>query len=98
MMSALRLKRGFEKSMIELCWRNRLPKILELTQRLTIWVHTRLGRLSSEVEKLRPGHPLLPVGIREIAFFETVEEGKGAFEVLGLSELLGLGILDAGPH
>jgi hypothetical protein len=30
MMSALRLKRGFEKSMIALCWSNRLPKIVEL--------------------------------------------------------------------
>jgi hypothetical protein len=36
--------------------------------------------------------------MREIAVFETVEQGKGVFEVLGLSELLGLGIFDAGLH
>jgi hypothetical protein len=51
-----------------------------------------------KLTKLRPSHPLLPVGIREIAFFETVKQGEGMFEVLGLGELLGLGVLDASLH
>jgi hypothetical protein len=51
-----------------------------------------------KLKELRPSHPLLPVNIREVAFFETIEQWEGVFEVLGLRELLGLGILDASLH
>jgi hypothetical protein len=54
--------------------------------------------LGGKVKELRPGHPLLPVNVREVAFFETIEQWEGVFEVLGLRELLGLGILDASLH
>jgi hypothetical protein len=54
--------------------------------------------LVGKVKELRPGHPLLSVGIREIARFETIEQWEGVFKVLGLGELLGLGVLDASLH
>jgi hypothetical protein len=51
--------------------------------------------LGGKVEELRPGHPLLPVNVRKVAFFEAIEQWEGVFKVLGLRELLGLGVLDA---
>jgi hypothetical protein len=51
--------------------------------------------LGCEVKELRPSHPLLPVDIREIALFETIEQWEGVFKILGLGEFLGFGVLDA---
>jgi hypothetical protein len=54
--------------------------------------------LGCEVKELRQSHPLLPVDIREIALFETIEQWEGVLKILGLGEFLGFGVLDASLH
>jgi hypothetical protein len=82
--------------MIELCWSDRLPKVVELAHNAIEtgnYVHTRLVKLKNW-DQATP----FCRSASKIALFETIEQGEGVFEVLGLGEFLGLGILDASPH
>jgi hypothetical protein len=54
--------------------------------------------MSGKVEEFGPCDPFLALGVRKIALLQAIEKRKRVLEVLGLRELLSLGILHARLH